>query len=202
MRVRLSWVWCGRIIALVAVGLLGGYLWRVGLSKANALAGVLSLLVAVVALAAPYLLPPASQHDGSLPELAGSAHPGAKTDAHLTPEGGARGLPLPSAAPARAQDPASAKESWIAAVMMFTDMQDPDFRRAILRLMGDRLGLGQPFSVPYRPLARDHVVEIVDQCWNFRNPNAALRTLAGVLVSLRPDTRAAVNLEQILADSH
>jgi hypothetical protein len=50
-------VWAGRVVAVVVVAGLVGYTWTVGLDKADKLAGVLSLLVAVVALVAPYLLP-------------------------------------------------------------------------------------------------------------------------------------------------
>jgi hypothetical protein len=207
MKVRLNRVWCGRIVAVVILGLLLGYLWRVGLSKANALAGVLSLLVAVVALVGPYLFPRSQDVpvvNGPLPgnpELTGSDPPGVSTDPDSAPEG-VESMPVQPTPSVRLQGPVvAAKESWIAAAMMFADMQDPEFRRSILRQMGDRLGLGQPFPVPYRPLARDHAAEIVDQCWDFKDPGAARRALAESLVTLRPDTRAAVNLERMLADS-
>jgi hypothetical protein len=57
MHRRSGWIWGGRIIAVVTVGGLAIYLLAVGLDRADKLAGVLSLLVAVAALLAPYLLP-------------------------------------------------------------------------------------------------------------------------------------------------
>jgi hypothetical protein len=57
MHGRSGWIWGGRIIAVVAVVGLAIYLLAVGLDKADKLAGALSLLVAVAALVAPYLLP-------------------------------------------------------------------------------------------------------------------------------------------------
>ena len=58
MRRHSGWIWGGRITAVVVLAGLSVYLASVGLDKADKLASVLSLLVAVVALVAPYLLPP------------------------------------------------------------------------------------------------------------------------------------------------
>lgn len=206
---RSSWIWGGRIVAVIAVALLTVYLWHVGLSKANALAGVLSLLVAVVALVAPYLLRPGSSHSDSppvKPQLSTSSQPGvsAVISDSLTQAGTVDGVPMSSqessARPPHMRDSGAAanKDSWVAAMMMFADMEDPDFRRTVLRQMGDRLNLGRPFAAPYRPMARDHVVEIVNRCWDFSDPGAARRALVGALASLRPDDRATDNLERIL----
>ena len=57
MRRRSGWIWGGRIAAVVVLAGLGAYLASVGLDKADKLASVLGLLVAVAALVAPYLLP-------------------------------------------------------------------------------------------------------------------------------------------------
>jgi hypothetical protein len=57
VRRRSGWIWGGRIAAAVVLAGLAVYLASVGLDKADKLASVLSLLVAVVALIAPYLLP-------------------------------------------------------------------------------------------------------------------------------------------------
>lgn len=57
MRRRSNWIWGGRIAAVVVLAGLAIYLASVGLNKANQLASVLSLLIAVAALVAPYLLP-------------------------------------------------------------------------------------------------------------------------------------------------
>ena len=67
MRRRSGWIWGGRIAAVVVLTGLAVYLASVGLDKADKLASVLGLLVAVVALVAPYLLPSA---DGGHPEPA------------------------------------------------------------------------------------------------------------------------------------
>lgn len=70
---RPGWVWGGRAAAAIVVLGLACYLSVVGLSKADALAGVLSLLVAVMALMAPYVLPPrepsSRERPPKLPEL-------------------------------------------------------------------------------------------------------------------------------------
>ena len=58
MRRRSAWIWCGRIAAAVVIVGLVAYLTSVGLDKASEIAGVLVLLVALVALLAPYLFPP------------------------------------------------------------------------------------------------------------------------------------------------
>ena len=57
MRRCSSWIWSGRIVAVVVMAGLFAYLASVGLDKADHLASVLSLLVAMAALVAPYLLP-------------------------------------------------------------------------------------------------------------------------------------------------
>ena len=57
MRRRSGWIWGGRIAAVVILAGLAAYLASVGLDKADKLASVLGLLVAVAALVAPYLLP-------------------------------------------------------------------------------------------------------------------------------------------------
>lgn len=64
---RSGWIWGGRIGAVVILAGLAVYLASVGLDKADKLASVLSLLVAVAALVAPYLLP-SSDGDRSKPE--------------------------------------------------------------------------------------------------------------------------------------
>jgi hypothetical protein len=57
MRRGSGWKWGGRIAAMVVVAGLAAYLFSVGLDKADKLASVLALLVAIAALVAPYLLP-------------------------------------------------------------------------------------------------------------------------------------------------
>jgi Effector-associated domain 2 len=94
-------------------------------------------------------------------------------------------------------DAASRRDEWVDAVMAFIDIEDPEFRRAVLRRMGDLLGLDHSFMTSYRPVARDHVVEIVARCWDFRDRNAALAALADALTTLRPDDRASDGIRHI-----
>lgn len=54
------WVWAGRLAFAVIVAGLTAYLVMVGLDKADKLGSGISVVVALVALAAPYLLPPPS----------------------------------------------------------------------------------------------------------------------------------------------
>jgi len=110
MQRRSAWIWGGRIGAVVVLAGLAAYLASVGLDKADKLASVLGLLVAVAALVAPYLLP-SSDGDRSDP---GSAQHVANTvvGGHLTQVRDAKGVrvqgtvtsgplqaPLPGAAP-------------------------------------------------------------------------------------------------------
>jgi hypothetical protein len=53
-----GWIWAGRGIAVLIVAGLAIYLSQAGLDSADKLASVLGCLVAVIALLAPYLLPP------------------------------------------------------------------------------------------------------------------------------------------------
>lgn len=58
---RQGLIWVCRIAAVVLIAALAAYLWSVGFDKADKLAGVLVLLVALATLVAPYLFPfPAS----------------------------------------------------------------------------------------------------------------------------------------------
>ena len=54
---RSSWIWGGRIAAVMVLAGLTIYLASVGLDKADKLASILGLLVAVAALVVPYLFP-------------------------------------------------------------------------------------------------------------------------------------------------
>lgn len=58
-------IWGGRAAAAVVVAGLVIYLCLVGLDKADKLASVLGLLVAVAALLGPYLLPPSGRSDST-----------------------------------------------------------------------------------------------------------------------------------------
>jgi hypothetical protein len=100
--------------------------------------------------------------------------------------------------PAAATKTPVTKTALIAVVSQYADIEDPEFRRQVLLLMGDLLGLGRPFAVPYRAMARDHVVAIVDRCWAFRDPAAARRALVGALSELRPDDGATDRLRSLI----
>lgn len=109
------------------------------------------------------------------------------------------GAPAPPTAPVATTGSADArcKDAWVSAVMAFSDIQDPDFRRRLLRKMGDNLHLEGPFEAMYSAMARDHVVEIVNSCWAYERSDEARRALADALTSLRPNTRAAANLRRL-----
>jgi len=106
-----GWIWGGRAIALLTMAALAGYLFIAGLGKADEIAGVLGLLVAVLALVAPYLLPPGESSSvpsadqsagessvqlvaksvvrGRLTQLRVARAPGADKSAAVTPEASA-----------------------------------------------------------------------------------------------------------------
>ena len=90
------------------------------------------------------------------------------------------------------------KTALIAVVLQFADIEDPEFRRQVLQSMGDLLELGRPFAVPYRAMARDHVIAIVDRCWAFKDPDAARRALVGAFSELRPDDGATDRLRSMI----
>lgn len=69
MRHPSGWIWGGRIAAVVVLAGLAYYLASVGLDKADELASVLGLLVAMAALAAPYLLPSSDGGHSEPPHL-------------------------------------------------------------------------------------------------------------------------------------
>lgn len=82
MRRRPGLIWGCRIAAVVLIVGLAAYLWSVGFDKADKLAGVLVLLVALATLLAPYLFPfPDSGHP--TPEV-GQRVSNAVVKGHLT----------------------------------------------------------------------------------------------------------------------
>lgn len=110
MRRRSGWIWSGRIAAVMVLAGLGAYLASVGLDKADKLASVLSLLVAVAALAVPYLLPPSDRDrsgPGSAQRVTNTVVGGSLTQArdakrvrvHGPVTSGAPQVPPPSADP-------------------------------------------------------------------------------------------------------
>jgi hypothetical protein len=60
-------LWIGRVVAALALAGLAVYLASVGVSRASVLASIFGVLIAAVALVAPYLLPPRSSSSGTPP---------------------------------------------------------------------------------------------------------------------------------------
>ena len=89
-----QWVWAGRVVFGVLVAGVVVYLVVVGLDKADKTASSIGAVVALVALAVPYLLPPRQSGGVSMPDAdrveesgkaiakaGGRANTGADTDA-------------------------------------------------------------------------------------------------------------------------
>jgi hypothetical protein len=107
-RHRSRWIWGGRVVAVVVVAGLGVYLSTVGLDKADKLAGVLGLLVAVAALVTPYLLPSSdrsSSGPGSVQSVANTVVGGHLTQ--MRDAGGVRAKGPATAPPGAAPPPDS-----------------------------------------------------------------------------------------------
>ncbi len=179
---------------MLALCALIGWLWSVGLTEAAELTSVFGGIAGIAALAAPYVFPPGGKPAGPVVAAVPAAGPSPAAAAANPGAAGFAGTPAPASG---VPDP-SAKTSVRNALMEFDDIQDPEFRRQVLRLMGERLGLGYPFSVPYRAMARDHVIEVVDRVWDFRDPAAARSALAGALETLRPDDAATMRLKALI----
>ncbi|MFB8284162.1 trypsin-like peptidase domain-containing protein [Kitasatospora purpeofusca] len=79
------------------------------------------------------------------------------------------------------------------------DMDDPDFRRSVVRTAGDLLGDPGPLHVAYRAHAGDHVLELVQACLQHRDPAAALEAVVGALGLLRPGLAAVEELRLLVA---
>jgi TIR domain/Effector-associated domain 2 len=140
-------------------------------------ADMVAAKLAALAITGPSVNPPATRLSGDTSETPDHAGRVAVTTATKTPV---------------------TKTALVAVVMEFADIEDPEFRRQVLQLMGDLLGLGRPFAAPYRAMARDHVVAIVDRCWAFKDPDAARRALVGALSELRPDDGTTDRLRSLI----
>jgi hypothetical protein len=99
MRRRSGWIWGGRIAAVVVLAGLAVYLASVGLDKADKLASVFGLLVAVAALVAPYLLPSSDEGHSEPGPVQQVANAGVR--GHLTQVQDAKGV--------RVRDPVTAE---------------------------------------------------------------------------------------------
>lgn len=209
MRRRFQWGRGGRVLALLGLAALVGYLWYVGLTEAAELATVLGGIASIAALGAPYLFPPGRKPAvpaAVQPTESAEVRPGASADGNSRravppwpPLAAVSGAEAPEAPGhvARSND-RSARTPLTNTVMEFSDMEDPEFRRLVLRSMGERLGLGHAFSAPYSATARDHVAGIVDRIWEFKDPDAARRALVSTLEELRPDDGATVRLRSLI----
>lgn len=68
------WVWAGRMICLLVVSVVVGYLVLVGVDKADKVASSIGAVLALIALFSPYLLPsPDSTAQAGPPVTAGGA---------------------------------------------------------------------------------------------------------------------------------
>lgn len=63
-----KWIWAGRIVALCCIAALVAYLGMVGLDKADRLGSAGGFVVALLALVAPYVLPPPSGSSTDSPD--------------------------------------------------------------------------------------------------------------------------------------
>ncbi|MFD5626422.1 alpha/beta fold hydrolase [Streptomyces sp. NPDC127072] len=82
----------------------------------------------------------------------------------------------------------------IGAAENVADMDDPEFRRSVLRLMRAKLAPAHGFTVAYKSNMRDHLVEIVQHCLDHRDPDMALRAFTDGVSDLRPDDRGTALL--------
>lgn len=118
------------------------------------------------------------------------------TSARLEP---AKELKVPYEASASAF---ARREEWVSAVLAFADVELPEFRLDVLQMMGESLALGRPFGASYRPMARDHVNQIITRCREYVEPDLAFAALVRALVMLRPDTRPARAIQDMLIQSY
>lgn len=96
----------------------------------------------------------------------------------------------------------ASRGDWVSAVLAFPDMELPEFRLDVLQMMGEALGLDYPFGVSYRPIARDHVNQIITVCREHVAPELAFAALVRALVVLRPETRAARAIQNMLIQGY
>ncbi|PVC97768.1 hypothetical protein DBP19_06805 [Streptomyces sp. CS090A] len=80
------------------------------------------------------------------------------------------------------------------------DMDDPDFRRQVVRLMRSALEPQAGFSAGFRAHPRDHLLEIVGRCQSHILRGAALAAFRDALGTLRPDDAATVELRAMIKD--
>ncbi|MEV7770261.1 trypsin-like peptidase domain-containing protein [Kitasatospora sp. NPDC086791] len=66
------------------------------------------------------------------------------------------------------------------------DMDDPEFRRRVIRTADQVLADRGPLRVAHRSHATDHLLELLDTCLQHREPAAALAAVVDALDFLRP----------------
>lgn len=76
------------------------------------------------------------------------------------------------------------------------DMDDPGFRRQLIRQVGGFLQPGSLLRVSHREQMRDHIVEIIETCRSHRDPRSAFLALTRAVEFLRPESAAALVLRQ------
>jgi hypothetical protein len=76
----------------------------------------------------------------------------------------------------------------------FSDMEDPDFRRLILKHARGYLGSPAALSVKASSVMRDHLLEIVHACAAYREPPRAVSAIVDTIAELRPDAAALARL--------
>ncbi|MER5756025.1 hypothetical protein [Streptomyces sp. NPDC002088] len=88
----------------------------------------------------------------------------------------------------------------VSAAEQISDMDDPEFRKLVLRLMRKQLAPLYGFTAAYQANTRDHLVEIIQRCLDHRDPHATLDAFLGAVASLRPDERGTANLRAVIGE--
>ncbi|MFG3054130.1 hypothetical protein ACGFZP_24675 [Kitasatospora sp. NPDC048239] len=125
----------------------------------------------------------------------------ADTARHATPADPAGPAPGATAArPAMSTRRATAlpgARELVPLLLTIPDMDDPDFRRQVLRGAAERLGSSAPLRVAFRAQAIDHLIETVQACTSHRDPAAALAAVLDTLDFLRPGLAAVDELRTL-----
>ncbi|MFE2723088.1 hypothetical protein [Kitasatospora sp. NPDC059327] len=99
--------------------------------------------------------------------------------------------------PAHRARPLPGVRELVPLLLAVPDMDDPDFRRQVLRAAGERLGPAEPLRVAHRAQAVDHLMELVQACARHRDPATALAAVLDALDFLRPGLAAVDELRAL-----